>query len=110
MAQRNRANLHEARSTSKTKGKLSLKVTLLGTGTSHGVPMIGCECSVCTSTDPRDRRTRTSILIENLPTGTRNPEPESRNPEPGTWNPFSILVDTSTDLRAQALANGVKRV
>jgi phosphoribosyl 1,2-cyclic phosphate phosphodiesterase len=70
---------------------LSLKVTLLGTGTSHGVPMIGCECAVCRSTDPRDRRTRPSILLE----------------RPG--GPF-VLVDTSTDLRAQALACGVTRV
>ncbi len=59
--------------------------------------MIACECGVCRSTDPRDRRTRPSILIE-------------RTLEPGTLEPFSILIDTSTDLRAQALANGVKRV
>ena len=59
--------------------------------------MIGCECGVCRSTDPRDRRTRPSILIE-------------RRLESGALEPFSILVDTSTDLRAQALANGVKRV
>ena len=73
---------------------MSLKVTLLGTGTSHGVPMIGCACAVCTSTDPRDRRTRPSILIE------RPDDPEQAG----------ILVDTSTDLRAQALAYGVTRV
>jgi phosphoribosyl 1,2-cyclic phosphate phosphodiesterase len=70
---------------------LSLKVTLLGTGTSHGVPMIGCGCAVCRSTDPRDRRTRPSILLERR------------------GGPF-VLVDTSTDLRAQALASGVTRV
>ena len=73
---------------------MSLKVTLLGTGTSHGVPMIGCACAVCTSTDPRDRRTRPSILME-------------RPDDPGRT---TILVDTSTDLRAQALAHGVTRV
>ena len=72
----------------------SLRVTLLGTGTSHGVPMIGCACAVCRSSDPRDRRTRPSILIE--PGG----ESAVRH----------ILVDTSTDLRAQALAHGVSRV
>ena len=73
--------------------------------------MIGCECAVCRSTDPRDRRTRTSILIEFQP-GTSNaePEPGAVNREPGTTGRFSILVDTSTDLRAQALDNGVKRV
>ncbi len=64
---------------------------MLGTGTSHGVPMIGCRCAVCQSTDPHDRRWRPSILIE-TPDGT------------------PILVDTSTDLRAQALAFDVARV
>ena len=68
----------------------SLRVTVLGSGTSLGVPAIGCECAVCHSSDPRDRRTRPSILIE----------------VDGT----SILVDTSTDLRTQALANDVRRV
>ena len=43
---------------------VALRVTLLGTGTSHGVPAIGCDCAVCHSTDPRDRRSRTSILIQ----------------------------------------------
>jgi phosphoribosyl 1,2-cyclic phosphate phosphodiesterase len=75
-------------------------VTLLGTGTSHGVPMIGCGCAVCLSTDPRDRRTRPSILIER--SGASNP---------GSHDGVrTILVDTSTDLRAQALAHGVSRV
>ena len=41
-----------------------MKVTFLGTGTSHGVPMIGCDCRTCTSTDPRDKRLRPSIFIE----------------------------------------------
>ena len=66
-------------------------VTFLGSGTSHGVPMIGCTCAVCQSTDPRDRRTRPSIHV---------------NVEGGP----SILVDTSTDLRQQALANRIARV
>jgi phosphoribosyl 1,2-cyclic phosphate phosphodiesterase len=72
-----------------------LKVTLLGTGTSHGVPMIGCECAVCRSDDPRDRRTRPSILIE------------SRDGRNGVR---SVLVDTATDLRQQALTHRVTRV
>jgi phosphoribosyl 1,2-cyclic phosphate phosphodiesterase len=67
------------------------RVTFLGTGTSHGVPMIGCACAVCRSTDARDRRLRPSIFIDVL-------------------DHASILVDTSTDLRQQALANGVTRV
>ena len=66
-------------------------VTVLGSGTSHGVPMIGCTCDVCQSQDPRDRRTRPSIYVE---------------VEQGP----SILVDTSTDLRQQALTRGVSRV
>ena len=67
------------------------RVTFLGTGTSHGVPMIGCGCGTCRSADPRDRRSRPSIFIE-LRGGQ------------------SVLVDTSPDLRGQALANGVTRV
>jgi phosphoribosyl 1,2-cyclic phosphate phosphodiesterase len=67
-----------------------LKVTLLGTGTSSGVPAIGCDCDVCRSPDPRDRRLRPSILIE--------------------VGGVNVLVDTSTDLRAQALANNIRRV
>ena len=66
-------------------------MTFLGTGTSHGVPMIGCECATCRSTDPRDRRLRPSIYLD----------------VPGR---ASILVDTATDLRQQALTFGVTRV
>jgi phosphoribosyl 1,2-cyclic phosphate phosphodiesterase len=67
------------------------RVTFLGTGTSHGVPMIGCRCATCTSADPRDQRLRPSILIEI------------------TGGP-ALLVDTSPDLRAQALRHEVRRV
>jgi len=79
---------------------LSLKITLLGTGTSHGVPMIACDCAVCRSTDPRDKRTRPSILIEIAP-GESPPLARAVK---------NVLVDTSTDLRAQALAHDVRRV
>lgn len=78
---------------------MSLKVTLLGTGTSSGVPMIGCDCRVCRSADPRDRRTRPSILLE--PRGAAAPLAASVR---------GILVDASPDLRAQALACDVRRV
>ena len=67
------------------------KVLVLGTGTSHGVPMIGCECDTCRSTDPRDRRSRASIYIQ-IDDGP------------------AVLVDTTTDLRMQALTYGLKRV
>jgi phosphoribosyl 1,2-cyclic phosphate phosphodiesterase len=95
---------------------LSFKITLLGTGTSHGVPMIGCACAVCRSTDPRDQRTRPSILIEIRPDGVN---PDSWDPASAGFPGFgsrvadavrTILVDTSTDLRAQALAHGIARV
>ncbi len=66
------------------------RVTFLGTGTSHGVPMIGCTCGVCTSDDPRDNRMRPSIYIE-LPD-------------------LAVLVDTGTDLRRQALRFRLPRV
>ena len=78
----------------------ALRITVLGSGTSHGVPAIGCDCDVCRSPDPRDKRTRPSLLIE------IGAEPVA----PFAGAVRSILVDTSTDLRAQALANGVRRV
>jgi len=65
------------------------------------VPAIGCDCAVCRSSDPRDRRTRPSILIEIAPGSQRPPFAAAVR---------SILVDTSTDLRMQALANDVRRV
>src|SRR5437762_8706052 len=77
-----------------------MRVTVLGSGTSHGVPAIGCDCAVCRSSDPRDRRTRPSILIE------VTAAQDSSFARAVTH----ILVDTSTDLRAQALAHNVRRV
>jgi phosphoribosyl 1,2-cyclic phosphate phosphodiesterase len=66
-------------------------VTFLGTGTSHGVPMIGCDCATCRSDDPRDRRLRPSVAIQ---------------ADDGTC----ILVDAGPDLRTQALASGLRRL
>jgi len=77
-----------------------MKVTVLGSGTSHGVPAIGCDCDVCRSTDPRDKRMRPSVLMQ------LDGSADSRF----AGAVRSILVDTSTDLRAQALANDVRRV
>jgi phosphoribosyl 1,2-cyclic phosphate phosphodiesterase len=68
-----------------------VRVTFLGSGTSHGVPMIGCECAVCRSDDPRDTRSRPSVLL-------------------AFADGVQVLVDTSTDLRAQALRHRVTRV
>lgn len=67
-----------------------MKITILGSGTSTGVPMVGCHCSVCSSSDPKDKRTRASIMIE---TGGKY-----------------ILVDTSPDLRRQALRQQIPHI
>ncbi len=83
---------------------MSLKVTVLGSGTSHGVPMIGCDCAVCRSDDPRDRRLRPSILVES------DPRQGGAGGAVAGGEGCSILVDTSTDLRAQALRHGIRRV
>jgi len=67
-----------------------MKLTFLGTGTSFGVPVIGCDCATCTSSDPRDRRTRHGAVLET---------------QGGT-----LLVDTPPELRLQLLAAGIDRV
>lgn len=67
-----------------------MKVTILGSGTSTGVPMVGCTCRVCTSPDGRDVRTRSSLLVRH----------QDR----------TILVDTSTDLRGQSLREHLTRI
>jgi phosphoribosyl 1,2-cyclic phosphate phosphodiesterase len=67
-----------------------MRLTFLGTGTSFGVPQIGCECAVCHSADPRDRRTRAGALVEVGDT--------------------AILIDTPPELRLQLVAAGRSRV
>lgn len=67
-----------------------MKIIVLGSGTSTGVPMVGCDCPVCSSADPRDRRTRASLLIQHA----------GRN----------VLVDTCTDLRQQMLREQIRQV
>lgn len=67
-----------------------LKITFLGTGTSSGVPMIACECAVCTSPDKKDKRLRSSILVE------------SKNTR--------FVVDTTPDFRYQMLRQNVKHL
>ncbi|NLX12225.1 MAG: MBL fold metallo-hydrolase [Phycisphaerales bacterium] len=68
----------------------AVRVTFLGTGTSHGIPMIGCTCAVCHSMNPRDRRTRSSVLVQ--------------------AGGYSILIDTTPELRLQCIACGVCQV
>ena len=68
-----------------------MKLTFLGTGTSFGVPQIGCHCAVCRSTDPRDRRSRVGAFVE-TDGGTR------------------LLIDTPPELRMQLIQAGIDRV
>ena len=67
-----------------------MKITFLGTGTSQGVPVIGCDCEVCASVDFQDKRLRSSIHVE--------------------WQGTSLVVDTGPDFRQQMLANRIKRL
>ena len=67
-----------------------LKITFLGTGTSSGVPLIGCDCAICTSADPKDNRLRSSILVESATT--------------------TLVVDTGPDFRYQMLREKVKKL
>ncbi|MEN6356035.1 MAG: MBL fold metallo-hydrolase [Armatimonadota bacterium] len=67
-----------------------MRVTFLGTGTSHGVPMIGCDCPVCTSANPHNKRTRSSVFVES--------------------DGVNILIDTGPDMRAQVLRENIRRV
>ena len=68
----------------------SLDITFLGTGTSHGIPVIGCPCDVCRSSDPRDRRTRSSLLVKT--------------------EECHFVIDTTPDFRTQCLREGIVRL
>src|SRR5271163_1133282 len=68
----------------------AISIKVLGTGTSAGVPMIGCHCPVCSSADPHDKRTRPSCIIG--------------------YEGLSVLVDTTPELRVQCLANSVDHI
>lgn len=67
-----------------------MRITFLGTGTSTGVPAIGCDCPVCTSDDPRDKRFRSSVLL--------------------SFSGRNVLIDTTPDLRSQVLSNNIRRL
>src|SRR5579871_5274234 len=68
----------------------SLKITFLGTGTSTGVPMIACDCLVCRSIDSKDKRLRSSIMVQSTTT--------------------TLVVDTTPDFRYQMLRENVKKL
>lgn len=68
----------------------ALELLFLGTGTSHGIPMIGCDCEVCRSDDPRDNRTRASVLL--------------------SWSGRNVVIDTGAEFRVQVLRYGVTRL
>jgi phosphoribosyl 1,2-cyclic phosphate phosphodiesterase len=68
----------------------SIKITFLGSGTSSGVPMIGCDCEVCTSTNKKDNRLRSSILVQSAKT--------------------TLVVDTGPDFRYQMLRENIKHL
>ena len=67
-----------------------MQITFLGTGTSTGIPQIGCTCPVCTSTDPKDNRLRTSVVV--------------------SVNGKNILIDCGPDFRQQVLRSGIGRI
>src|ERR1700749_1792943 len=69
---------------------MNATLTFLGSGTSMGVPTLGCDCAVCTSTDPHNRRTRPSIRVE--------------------YECHTVLIDTGPDFHAQALREGIQKV
>ncbi len=69
---------------------MNIKITFLGTGTSQGIPIIGCQCEVCTSSDSRDTRLRTSALVQT--------------------NNLNIVIDTGPDFRYQVLRAGLQRL
>ena len=70
--------------------KMKATLTVLGSGTSMGVPTIGCDCAVCHSSDPRDRRTRPSVMIE--------------------YGGRAVLIDTTPDFREQAIRENIRRL
>lgn len=86
--------------TSATIGPMALEMLFLGTGTSAGVPMIGCDCEVCRSTDPRDKRCRPSVLISyDQPVGPTG-EPVHRR----------LLIDATAELRTTAVQHRINRL
>lgn len=75
-----------------------MKMILMGTGTSHGIPVIGCSCKVCQSTDKKDKRYRCSAYIEN------------ENDFGSEFSSTNIVIDTGPEFRIQALETKIKRL
>lgn len=69
---------------------MDVTITVLGSGTSMGVPTLGCDCKVCTSPDPRDKRLRPSVMLQ--------------------YNDRTVLIDTTPDFRQQALRERIGRI
>jgi len=69
---------------------MKARLTVLGSGTSMGVPTVGCDCAVCRSTDPHDHRTRPSVLIE--------------------YGSAVVLIDTTPDFREQAIRERIRKI
>lgn len=86
------------------------RLTVLGSGTSTGVPMLGCRCAVCASTDPRDQRLRPSILLRFLPNGQSPVDAAGGGTGPEGEAPPAALIDATPDFRAQALRADLRRL
>lgn len=69
---------------------MNIKITILGSGTSTGVPMVGCNCRGCNSTELKDKRSRSSAMLQ--------------------YNGHTVLIDTSTDLRQQMLREKISQI
>ena len=71
-------------------GFASMEIVFMGTGTSHGVPMIGCDCEICRSDNPRNQRTRTSVHLR--------------------IGEYAVQVDVPPEFRLQCLANRISKI
>ncbi|MEM7681403.1 MAG: MBL fold metallo-hydrolase [Planctomycetota bacterium] len=89
-----------------------LELTFLGSGTSAGVPMIGCGCGACRSSDPRDRRGRPAALVRWPDAGLPDTEPNRRafafNPDQAGVR--QVMIDAGPDMREQAMRHGLSRL
>ncbi|MEX0746146.1 MAG: MBL fold metallo-hydrolase [Phycisphaeraceae bacterium] len=80
---------------------MSLELLFLGTGTSAGIPMIGCDCEVCRSDDPHDHRMRSSLLVR---------YPDAATDDDAGPPMRQLLIDTAPELRLQAVQHGIDRL